>query len=140
MRVASALTVVCSVLSFALGCAQSAPRHACAAPSESPVPLQTSLQPASPSPAPTELEAYLRTVKKQVLPKWRSPVDGRQSVELEFQIAADGCVSYAKPLSKSDRAVGPGVLKALIRAAPFDPPPPGFESEILVATFTARPD
>ncbi len=140
MRIASALTVVCSVLSFALGCAQSPPRHACAAPSSSPVPVQTSLPPASPSPAPAELEGYLRTVKREVLPKWWGPADGRKGVDLEFQIAADGCVSYAKLLSKSDRVVGAGVLKALIRSAPFDPPPRGLVSEILVATFTARPD
>ena len=166
MRAGPVVAIACAVLS-ALGCAQSAPRRACAAPSESPVPFRTSLQPAAPSPARAiddvsaaafapvtvtpafrpparppaevaELEGYLRTVRRKVLPKWWGPVDGRKGVDLEFQIAADGCVSYAKLLSKSDRAVGAGVLKSLIRAAPFDPPPRGLESEILIATFTAR--
>lgn len=103
------------------------------------VSVTPAFQPPKQSPAAgAEIIGYLDKLRLRVLRKWRAPIEGRLTVTLEFQIAADGCLTYATLAEGTDRAVGAGVLEALVRAAPFDPPPSGLVAEILLATFDAR--
>ena len=106
-----------------------------------PVSLTPALRPPAQSPAVVaEIGSYLRKVKSQVLRKWRAPIEGRLTATLEFQIAADGCVSCATLAKGTDPAAGADALEALVRAARFHPPPRGVVSEILLASFAAWTD
>ncbi|MBM4383698.1 MAG: TonB C-terminal domain-containing protein [Deltaproteobacteria bacterium] len=85
-----------------------------------------------------EAEAYLRAGRARVLRHWTGPTSVSATVEMEFQVAANGCVTYARVLSSTSDAAARSTLRAVTSATPLAPPPDRVVGEVLFATFSAR--